>query len=1285
MSDEHAVTAFTSSVVDALDINKLEVRIISVEKVKSRQKTYQIIGDGIVVLFELSFSTGVLGTSSPQVAVDAVSKRYNDQVASGNYSKILQVNAKMYNSTVMSSSYSTASDVVVSTTYQATVLHTSKPSLLPSGYPTKQPSQQPFIQPSSHPSLSKVSIWEKLLRTQLKSAYTANQDIYYRLSVENSVQLVPNSWTTFVTNFLKVATKSSNKNIVSLSAVEVNDARSLGLSYFCSDHSKAVSIVSALTDSTTGNVSIVCGNSRWNVNKYANLKSFLSVGPRNSSVGSVIRFYSSELQSSKNVTADGLSMFVVQYSIDTMSGYPVLYSLVSIWFVILVVWAVNDFNRKSMKKQKNLAVVQPWQSDSSPATIQAKLLEKLDSIFVGVFSNNQIHVTLYAAIINCSAYLKPFTCTKRSHSWGYCLYLSVRASIILLFVVLLMRNQYVPYSEDCSRQQSEQDCRSFRSSSIFEVQSCVWRGRNEAIPSVGSMKPCIWIDTAAEATAASIMKIIIVSLLIALSCRVFFLDILLQRVILASIRTADAAKNQKALSLLTWRSISKRKIVSFESLRSKFSSKEESTESVSNNADGEGNDIRRATRVHNAASFASGIVEASLKTKIKPIENLTGDDPEMQDTAVTVEKEFGNLKSDLVNCSVVMRNSHAPDLSRFLEHWALDEKDSIEFDRTKFTRRNLNWMITNGHVTQSAEEFFMEYVAKVVEDSRMLTDNDVDLLRLFVFDLIGRYSASATILQHTMDMATNESVHLVRKEMKVLGFAIMAAINGYILALSISFSASMSSAWITTTMYALVAALLVDVVICDFIWTLWTSLLLPLSIAGNVYRIKSEVRQYIGSLVVKYTYSAPADDILDIPVLGSSSSERFNAAKHFFISSRLARDKPTSAERDLVMSYETIFPTGIDAEDWVQVDEEAIIFIGLRSFYHMFIESLQAVCQLNIFLQQIFITLLVYAVIYGSAAGDSGSFTPLNIGIVSAVIASIFLTLYAVNNWPRYCRKKPSSNSTSNALLPFSSPKKEDDVSTAKVLPIITKAMFEEVNLVAEQPPTPHHPVAPPSSVSSSPVRREFSPMSADSNYKTSAPSVYDLSDSDEDSVKDLILHMRKSGQHDEDSDASDHSRQKMSIRPFSPLEKIVLVDQHPPPAQLNGEHLERKLFELKDSFMNSSSESSLAHSSHHSGDLSQAESNDVRSRISVSTITASSEGDSFSDDDSGSDYYSRRDAGGRIGGGSSVSRSTTTSSKHNTANNGDLASVNPALKYYPLSDSSESRRSSSGDDSLST
>jgi hypothetical protein len=316
--------------------------------------------------------------------------------------------------------------------------------------------------------------------------------------------------------------------------------------------------VSALTTSTTGNVSIVCGNNLWNVFNNRNLKSFLYVGPRNTSFGSVVRFYSSEPQSSKKVTEDGLAMFVVQYSIKTVNGYPVLYSLVSIWFVMLSIWAMNAFDGKSMKKQKILAVVQPLQSESSPASIQAKLLEKLDSIFVGIFSNNRIEVILYAAIINCSAYLKPFTCTKRSHCWGYCLYLSVRASIIFLFVVLLMRTQYVPYSEDCSRQQSEHDCRSFRNG-IFGVQSCVWRSRTGPIPSTGSMTPCIWVDTAAEATTASIMELIFVSLVIALSCRVFLLDILLQRVILASISATDAAKNQKVLSLLNWRRSSSRK------------------------------------------------------------------------------------------------------------------------------------------------------------------------------------------------------------------------------------------------------------------------------------------------------------------------------------------------------------------------------------------------------------------------------------------------------------------------------------------------------------------------------------------------------------------------------------------------------------------------------------------------------------------------------------------------------------------------------------------------------
>ena len=70
--------------------------------------------------------------------------------------------------------------------------------------------------------------------------------------------------------------------------------------------------------------------------------------------------------------------------------------------------------------------------------------------------------------------------------------------------------------------------------------------------------------------------------------------------------------------------------------------------------------------------------------------------------------------------------------------------------------------------------------------------------------------------------------------------------------------------------------------------------------------------------------------------------------------------------------------------------------------------------------------------------------------------------------------------------------------------------------------------------------------------------------------------------------------------------------------------------------------------------------------------------GDSFSDNDSGN----RHGPGGRAGA-SSIARST--SSRHNPPDKGDPVSVNPALMYFPLSDSSESRRSSSDDDSLST
>ena len=1274
--------AFTSSVIDALKIDKLGVEILEVKQANSLKKTYRNIDDGIVVLFQLSFSTGELGTSSPQVAVDAVSKRYNDQVESGNYTKILQDNAKIYNSAVLSSSYSTATDVVISTDYEATVLHTSKPSFLPSSYPTKQPSQQPSCQPSSHPSLSKVSVWNNILRAKLDSVYNtneANQDTYYRLSVENTFQLVPDSWNHFVHDYLKVAVSSSKKNISSLSAVEVNDVKQFGLNYLCSDRSAAVSIATDLTMSTVKNSSFICEKICWNVFNYGNFKSSLSVGPCNSSSGDIIHFSTKEANVVGNGTEDGLIIFVVQYSVSAMSGYDVLYSLLSVWFIILMVWAVRFFDRKFLKKQKNIAVVQPLQSDTDSAFIQAKLLGKLDSIFVGIFSHSRIETALYASIINCSAYLKPLTCSKRSHCWGYCLYLSVRACIIYFFVVLLMRIQHIPYSDDCSKQISEQACTSLRSSLLYGLQSCVWRGQNG--PSVESVKPCTWIDTAAEASAASVMRIITVSLVIALFCRVCILDALLQRVILASIGTADPVQNHSKLSflqkLLSTRS-SKRKIFTFESLRSKFSSKEEFAESVAKSADGEGNDIRQATRVHSAASFASGKLDTTLKVKINPSENFPSADPEMQVSTVPVEKEFENFKSDLINCCVVMKNSYSPDLSRFLEHWALDEGENIVFDNAKFTRRNIFWIFTNGNIVQSVEQFFLEYIGRVIEDSLVRTDKDDDLLRLFVFDLIGRYTASATILQHTIDMANKNNVHYVRKEYKIFAILIMAAINGCTLALSLSFSAATSSAWVTTTIYAVVAALMVDVVISDFIWTLWISLVVPLSIAGKAYSVKSEVLKCIGSLIVKYTYSAPPDDTLDIPILGSNSSESFNASKYFFVSSRVARDKPASAERDLVMSYETIFPAGIDVEDWVHVDDESIIFVAFRSFYHTFTEILQVACQLPIFLQQILITLLVYAVIYGFSAAETSSFSPLSIGVASAAIASVFIILYVVNEWPRFCRQKPTQVKPPRRPLSPPSEKKEDEVSTAKVHPIISKDVIREDQVVLDQPP-PHSSVASQSPMSSSPSWREIPPLSANSYYKTNTPSVYDLSDSDDESVQDLILNMGKIDSAEEDSDARDPSPKKMSVRPFSPLEKVALTNQHPPPLQVNAVHLERKLFELKDSFMNSSSDSSPAHSPQQS---SHGASNDTRSRISVSSISASNDGDSISYNNSDSDFNIMNGGGSRRDS-HSVARSNNI--RHKPSSESDLLSVDPALKYYPVSDSSGSRRSSSGDDSLST
>jgi hypothetical protein len=193
----------------------------------------------------------------------------------------------------------------------------------------------------------------------------------------------------------------------------------------------------------------------------------------------------------------------------------------------------------------------------------------------------------------------------------------------------------------------------------------------------------------------------------------------------------------------------------------------------------------------------------------------------------------------------------------------------------------------------------------------------LEILQLFIKDLLGRDSSAARIFKSKVDEDYRE-LPVVKRWHQHVALATILLLNSFFIFFAILRGYARGQSWQRSYMIACVMQFLLDILLFETLECIWVNVLVPSVVTKEVSRIHMILHSAVQNMVMHALYDEEADsdnDDEDDAVMGKKAKVVMNAADYLFISTKVAKVFPQLMESVIVLSYQTYMPGEI-AKHW---------------------------------------------------------------------------------------------------------------------------------------------------------------------------------------------------------------------------------------------------------------------------------------------------------------------------------------------------------------------------------
>ncbi len=645
--DPTALRTFKQTVFDIVGIPRVILNVTSLadfnatEELRTRKlidvtesKSFLQVAftPGVLLKYSLFYYVADVGETNSTAASAVVVERLQQSLISGNFTKALQTAAVNNNSPSLLSANSISGDLSATEAKAVGIFHSARPTSQPSSQPSSLPSSQPSALPTSRPTFTQTTRWQDRFRTELNDHYN-DKDLDYRmLHYELGILNVTHfgggvAWKEYVAHDLTFS--SAYKRVTSVSFRYVRESSLPAEEIKCDRSTAATDIVRALTRSIHESVTenIECDSHQWLISSCGAAGSSFCIDCVNPCVdtcqnGPAAEFITTLSVASTNCTHDTgyIKFFVVRLTDDMPGARYVILSYSSLWIAVVVLVALSEWKRRgsgvaskkvqdaslaltqrkhsrSMTSRRSL-LLNATSANNTSALIDAKaaMLTIVNELFAQCYTDYPLLLRLGEVIVYYHEYFRPFT-TSGSGRYSYSLYLLTRVSLVMFLVHLFLQLQFPADSAlNCADQTSVESCTAVRSSFADYSSACRWTGAtgsNLGYPQQYQTQ-CFWVKP--RVLPLDDMRIILVTLLVVLLVRLFVLEYLLKRVLLAEIKEDRRSFVDKWMTIVRDRLFAPKKAVQRQQKPSKIVQSRRIGTSTRSNLSLSGNDIGQTVK-----------------------------------------------------------------------------------------------------------------------------------------------------------------------------------------------------------------------------------------------------------------------------------------------------------------------------------------------------------------------------------------------------------------------------------------------------------------------------------------------------------------------------------------------------------------------------------------------------------------------------------------------------------------------------------------------------------------
>jgi hypothetical protein len=212
------------------------------------------------------------------------------------------------------------------------------------------------------------------------------------------------------------------------------------------------------------------------------------------------------------------------------------------------------------------------------------------------------------------------------------------------------------------------------------------------------------------------------------------------------------------------------------------------------------------------------------------------------------------------------------------------------------------------------------YVSKHRLDGALEEHIGLEIMQLFVMDVLGRDSNAARIFQAKAE-EDFKVIPVVSMRMKAMAVCLLVVMNVFFMYYTVVKGATKGLQWQRTFLMSFIMQLVIEVLLFETVETLWINYFVPSLINRDVVRIHATLSEAVYHLC--HILSTHGRDVASRIIL--------NAPDYLFVSTQIAKLHPQLMESMIVLSYRTYLP-GELAMKWLPSSQHHMHGVHVMDF-----------------------------------------------------------------------------------------------------------------------------------------------------------------------------------------------------------------------------------------------------------------------------------------------------------------------------------------------------------------